>query len=104
MEAGDGVTTLFDPQTPSGPVWIKVSSGWAQEFPLTTAAAGGRVVVVDRCKYFSMGSRVIWGLRAVSLWHKPPTTANPEFQGQTSLEQDHNLSQSEQSIWMSLDQ
>ena len=48
MEAGDGVTTLFDPQTPSGPVWIKVSNGWAQEFPLTTATVGGRVVVVDR--------------------------------------------------------
>ena len=40
------VAKLFDPQTPSGPVWIKVSNGWAQEFPLTTAAVGGRVVVV----------------------------------------------------------
>ena len=31
-------------------------------------------------------------------------TANPELQGQTSLEQDHNLSQSEHSITMGLDQ
>ena len=31
-------------------------------------------------------------------------TANPELQGQTSLEQDHNLSQLEHSITMGLDQ
>ena len=41
MEKKASVATLLDPQTPSGPVWIKMSDGWAQEFPLTTVAVGG---------------------------------------------------------------
>ena len=72
------------------------------------------ICIFSRHKNLNLGARVDQSdvrlpFSLEQFYHNPIVetsrlTANPELQGQTSLEQDHNLSQSEHSITMGLDQ